>query len=114
MPAEQRFVMEEESSGLRSGFQLAEAGKERSIRWPHGRAGHLPAEDGNLVTEHDDLDAQIGLVRPSQEEDLDGPEKGDILASIPILLLLQLSTKRSWSAQRMRFSAPTPPGFPAG
>jgi hypothetical protein len=78
MPAEQRFVMEEESSGLRSGFQLAEAGKERSIRWPHGRAGHLPAEDGNLVTEHDDLDGQIGLVRPSQEEDLDGPEEGDI------------------------------------
>jgi hypothetical protein len=78
MPAEQRVVMDEESSELRSGSQPAEAGKERSIRGPHGRAGHLRAEDGNLVSEHADLGGQIGLVRPLQEEDLDGPEEGDI------------------------------------
>jgi len=30
-----------------------------------GRAVHLPSEDGNLVTEHDDFDDQIGVVGPS-------------------------------------------------
>jgi hypothetical protein len=38
----------------------------------------LPSEDGNLVTEHDDLNGQIGVIGPLQAEDLDGPEEGEI------------------------------------
>ena len=63
---------------LRSGDQPAEAGKERSIRRSQSRAGDLPAEDGHLMAEHDDLDGQIGVVGPLQAEDLLGPEEGEI------------------------------------
>jgi hypothetical protein len=78
MPTEQGVGLDEEPSALRPGDQPAKAGKERSIRWSQGRAGHLPSEDGHLVTENDDLDGQIRVVGPLQAEDLHGPEEGEI------------------------------------
>jgi hypothetical protein len=78
MPTEQGVGLDEEPSELRSGDQPAEAGKERSIRGSKSRACHLSSVDGNLVTEHDDLDSQIGVVRPLQANDLHSPEEGEI------------------------------------
>jgi hypothetical protein len=66
MPSEQGVGLDEEPVKLRPGDQPAEAGKERSIRWSKIRAGHLPSEDGNLVTEHDHFDGQIDTVTPAQ------------------------------------------------
>jgi len=65
MPTEQRVGLDEETSALRSGDQAAEAGKERSIRRLQSGSGHLAAEDGQLVAEHDDFDGQVGVVGPS-------------------------------------------------
>jgi hypothetical protein len=78
VPTEQRVGLDEEPSELRSGDQSAEAGKERSIRGSQGRAGHLPSQHGNLVTEHDDFDGQIGVIGPLKAENLQGPEEGEI------------------------------------
>jgi hypothetical protein len=78
MPTEQRVGLYEESRQLRPGDQPTEAGKERTIRRLQSRAGYLPAEDGHLVAEHDNLDGQIGVVGPLQEEELDGPDEGEI------------------------------------
>jgi hypothetical protein len=78
MPTEQCVGLDKEPRELRSGDQPAEACKERTIRWSQSRAGHLPSEDGHLVSEHDDLNGQIGVIGPLQAEDLDGPEEGEI------------------------------------
>jgi hypothetical protein len=78
MPTEQGVGLDEEPMELCSGDQPAEAGKERSIRGSKSRACHLSSEDGNLVTEHDDLDSQIGVVKPLQANDLHSPEEGEI------------------------------------
>jgi hypothetical protein len=43
-----------------------------------GRTLHLATEDRHLLSEHDDLDSQIGLVGPSQAEDLHDPEEGEV------------------------------------
>jgi hypothetical protein len=78
MPTEQGVGLDEEPSQIRSGDQPAEAGKKRSIRGLQGGSGYLPTEDGNLVTEHDDLDCQNGPVGPLQAEDLHGSEEGEV------------------------------------
>jgi len=75
---EQCRGLHEEPTQLRSGDQPTEAGEERSIRRSQGRAAHLAAEDRHLVPEHDDLNGQIGLVRPLAAEDLNRPEEGEI------------------------------------
>jgi hypothetical protein len=36
------------------------------------QAGNLPTEAGNLMTGPDDLDGKIGLIAPSQKEELNG------------------------------------------
>jgi len=78
MPTEQCVGLDKEPTELRSGDQSAKAGKERSIRWSQDRMGYLASEDGHLVSEHDDLNGQIGVIGPLQAEDLDGPEEGEI------------------------------------
>jgi len=78
MPSEQGVGLDEEPRALRPGDQPTEAGEERSIRGSQCRAVHLPAENGHLVTEHDDLDSQIGVVGPLEAEDLHGPEEGEV------------------------------------
>ena len=70
--------LHEEPMELRPGNQPAEPGKECSIRGPEDRAGHLSSKDGHLVSKHNDFDGQIRVVVPMQEEDLDGPEEGEI------------------------------------
>jgi hypothetical protein len=78
MPAEQCVGLDEDAIMLRSGDQLAEAGEECSIRGSQRWAGHLATEDHHLVPKHDDLDGQIGVVGPPQEEDLDDSKEGEI------------------------------------
>ena len=78
MPTEQSGGLDEESRELRSGDQAAEAGEERSIRGSQRRTGHLATENRHLVAEHDHFDGQIGVVGPLQEEDLHGPDEGEI------------------------------------
>jgi len=78
MPTEQSFGLHEESMELRSGEQSAQSGKECSILRLQRRALHLSTEDRHLVSEHDDLDGQLRVVRPLQAEDFNGPEEGEI------------------------------------
>ena len=78
MPTKQGFGLDEEPMKLRPGDQLAEASKERSIRWSQSGAGHLSSEDSNFVPEHDDLDGQIATVTPAQAEHLEDPDEGEI------------------------------------
>ena len=63
---------------LRPGDQPTQSGEQCPLGRPEDRTGHLSAEDGHLMTEHDDLDGQIGLIGPLQAEDLHGPEEGEI------------------------------------
>jgi hypothetical protein len=78
MPTEQGIGLHEEPIELPSGEQSAEVGKECSVRRLQSRAVHLATENRHLVTEHDDLDGQIGDLGPLQSEDLHGPEEGEI------------------------------------
>jgi len=78
MPTEQGVGLHEEPMELLSGEQSAEAGQERPIRGPQSRAAYLATGDRHLVSEHDDLDGQIGLVGPLSAEDLNRPEEGEI------------------------------------
>jgi hypothetical protein len=61
MPAQQSLRLDEESTPASNRQQSAQSSKHCSIRWLQGRTGHLPAQDGNLVAEHDDLDGQLVL-----------------------------------------------------
>jgi hypothetical protein len=78
MPTEQGVRLDEEPSEFRSRDQPAEAGKKRSIRWSQSRAGLLPSQHGDLMTEHDHFDGQIGVVGPLQAEDLHGSDEREI------------------------------------
>jgi hypothetical protein len=78
MPTKQGVGLDEEPSALRPGDQPAEASKERAVLRLQSRTVHLATEDGHLVSKDNDLDGQIGVVGPLQEEDLDGPDEGEI------------------------------------
>jgi hypothetical protein len=78
MPTEQGVGLGEEPRELRSGEQPAEAGEECSVRGPQRRSNHMASKDVHLVTEDDDLDSQIRVVRPLEAEDLHGPHEGEI------------------------------------
>ena len=78
MPTEEGAGLHEEPMELRSGNQPAEAGNEGSVRRLQSWTVHLATEDRHLVTKDDHFDGQIGVVAPSQPEDLHGPEEGEI------------------------------------
>src|SRR5664280_128712 len=42
------------------------------------RSGPVAAEDGNLVAEHDDLNCQITTVTPTQAEQLEDSDEGEV------------------------------------
>ena len=78
MPTEQGVELDEESMPPCPGGQLGEARKERSIRRSESGAGHLPSENGNLLTEHDHLDRQITAVAPIRGEQLEDPCEAEV------------------------------------
>jgi hypothetical protein len=61
MPAKQSLRLDEEATPASNREQSAQSSEHCPIRWFQGRTGHLPAQDGNLVAEHDDLDGQVLL-----------------------------------------------------
>jgi len=75
-----------------------------------GRTLHLATEDRHLLSEHDDLDSQIGLVGPSQAEDpaRSGGRRGrETRGPRTILAVTGGSGERPSSMCRMRYLAPT-------
>jgi hypothetical protein len=78
MPTKQGVRLHEEPMELRPRDQPAKASKERPVLRLESRTVHLAKEDRHLVTEHDNLDGKIGLVRPLQPEDLDDPEEREV------------------------------------
>jgi len=77
-PSERGVGLDEESMVVCSKDQPAEARKDRSVRRPQSRAGHLPTKDGHLVPKHDDLDRQIAVVTPAQAKHLEDSDEGEI------------------------------------
>lgn len=61
MPAKQSLRLDEEASPASNREQSTQSSKHCPIRWLQGWTGHLPAQDGNLVAEHNYLDGQVLL-----------------------------------------------------
>ena len=78
MPTKQSIGLNKEPTTLRSGEQAAEAGTKRPVRRAQRRSDDLSTEDRHLVSEHDDLDGQIGIVGPLPAEHLNRPEEGEV------------------------------------
>ncbi len=78
VPAQQGVGLHEEATELGPGDEPCETGKERPVRRPQGRAGHLATEDRHLVAKHDDLNGEIGVVTSSETDQLERPDEGEI------------------------------------
>jgi hypothetical protein len=78
MPPEQRLGPDEESSPTLPPEEPAQPGEERSVSWPECGAGHLAAQDRDLVSEHDDLDGQFLSLVATNPEQLEDANEGDI------------------------------------
>jgi hypothetical protein len=72
------FGLNKESDSTPTTKQPNQLGQQCSIRGPKDRAGHLAAEDRNLVAEHDDLDRQLVAVMPTQAEQLKDSDEGEV------------------------------------
>ena len=78
MPAEQSLRLDEEASPASNRQQSAQSSEHCSIRWLQGRTRHLPAQDGNLVAEHDDLDGQLLLSIARETDQLKYADEGKV------------------------------------
>src|ERR1039458_9772897 len=68
VPAEQGLGLHEESTSTSSVHESTQSGDQRSIRWTEYWASDLATKNGDLVTEHDDLDGQIVAVTVTQTD----------------------------------------------
>ena len=55
--------------------ESTQPGKQRPITWPQRRTGHLAAEHGHFVSEHDDLNREFAVVRATETKELDEPNE---------------------------------------
>ena len=78
MPAQKGVGLHKEPTESHAGEQLAESGEQRSVWWPKGRTCNLAAENSHLVPEQDDLDGQVGVVRPLKTKELQRPDEGEV------------------------------------
>jgi hypothetical protein len=78
MPTKQCLGLDEEPLTFGSRQETTQPGEQGTIcgskLWPR----HLPAKDGDLVAEDDDLDCQVSGVAPLQTEQLEHPNEGEI------------------------------------
>jgi len=109
MPAQQGLRLHEEASPASSRQKPAQSSEHCSIRWLQGWTVHVAAQDGDLVTEHDDLDGQVLLLTTGETDQLEHAdeakvEKGECHApsSSP-----RSPQRKSRSRVRMTFTAPT-------
>jgi hypothetical protein len=78
MPSQQGRGLDKVASPASSRQKPAQSSEHRSIRWLQGRAGHLAAQDSNLVTEHDHLNGQILLLPPRETDQLKNANEGNV------------------------------------
>ena len=78
VPAQQCLGPDEEPGALGLGQQAAESGEQGPVSRTKRRSGDLPAKNRNLVTQHDDLDCQIGGAASPQSQEFEHPGEGDI------------------------------------
>jgi hypothetical protein len=78
MPAQQSLRLDEEASPASNRQQSAQSSEHCSIRWLQGRTRHLSAQDGDLVTEHDDLDGQVLLLTTRETDQLKNADEGNV------------------------------------
>ncbi|MGO8870298.1 MAG: hypothetical protein ACLQPH_02655 [Acidimicrobiales bacterium] len=78
VPAQQGVGLHEEAMELGTGQQPAETGEKSPVRRAKCWTDYLAAEDRYLMSKHDDLDGQIGVVTASETEQLQGPKEGEI------------------------------------
>jgi hypothetical protein len=78
IPAQQGVGFHEEPPPATTTEEPTQFREQRSIRWSRSRSGHVAAEDGNLVAEHDDLNCQITTVTPTQAEQLEDSDAGEV------------------------------------
>ncbi len=60
------------------GDQPPETGDQCTVLWLQGPTLDLATKDCHPVAEHDDLDGQIGVLRPLQTEEQHGPTEGEV------------------------------------
>jgi hypothetical protein len=58
--------------------ESAQSSEHCPIPWLQGRTCHLPAQDGNLVAEHDDLDGQLVLSIARETDQLKDAHESDV------------------------------------
>jgi hypothetical protein len=109
MPTKESLRLDKEATPASNRQQPAQSSKHRPIRWLQGRTGHLPAQDGNLVAEHDDLDGQLFLSIARETDQLKYADEGNVEegerhapSSSP-----GSRQRKSRSTIRMTFSTPT-------
>jgi hypothetical protein len=78
MPAEQRLWLHEEPLPASTIKQPAQPGEQCSTRGLQHWSGHLTTKDGDLVAEHDDLDRQFFVVPPTQPQQPEDHDEGNI------------------------------------
>jgi hypothetical protein len=71
VPAKNRLGRDEERRPPLSGDQLGQRGDERPIRPGEAGTGDLPAQDGQLVAQHEDLRVLRHGVHPVDPDHLD-------------------------------------------
>jgi hypothetical protein len=78
MPTQQSLGFDEEPMEPHSGEHSAESGQYRTVWWPQRRTCNLAPKNRHFVSQDDDLDGQIGVFRPSETEELQRPDEGEI------------------------------------
>ena len=68
MPAEKGLGLDEEPPQAPAAKEPTQSGEQRPVAGPQGGAGHLAAENRNLVTEHDQFDREFFVVTPEEPE----------------------------------------------
>jgi hypothetical protein len=79
MPAQQGLRLDKEAASASSRRKKPGQSSEHcSIRWLQGRTRHLSAQDGDLVTEYDDLDGQVLLLTTREADQLKNADEGNV------------------------------------
>ncbi|MBF6615080.1 MAG: hypothetical protein IVW55_18410 [Chloroflexi bacterium] len=76
MPAQQGLRLDKEASSTSSRQKPAQSSEHCSICWLQGRTRRLSAQNGYLVTEHDDLNSQLLLASARQADQLEEADEG--------------------------------------
>jgi hypothetical protein len=71
MPAEQCFGLDEESPQASAPKEPTQSGEQRPVIGPQCRVRHLAVEHRHLVSEYEDLDREVAVLRAEESEQLD-------------------------------------------